>query len=89
MEDRLRVRLLSVGLSFCLMGSEAWAEGPDWMASFQEPPAPWITLQRQRTDELELLRIVLVKQDVQPPQPPTAPALESPAPLPPTANEMN
>ena len=88
MEDRLWAMLLMVGLGLCLMRSEALAERPDWVASFEEQPSPWITLQWQQTDELDLLRIVLVKQDVQPQQPPTAPALEAPAPLPPMANEL-
>lgn len=88
MEDRLRVTFLIAGFGVCLLGRDACAESPPWMLSFSEQASPWITLQRQQTDELELLRIVLVKQDVQPQQPPTAPALESPAPLPPTANEL-
>ena len=88
MEDRLRIMLRTAGLSLCLMVGSALAEDA-WIDAFRRPEAPWITLEWSSPRDRDLPRIRLVKQDVQPQQPPTAPALELPAPLPSPASDFS
>ena len=88
MEDRLRIMLQTAGLSLCLMVGRAFADDA-WIDAFRRPEAPWITLEWSSPSDRELPRIRLVKQEVQPQQPPTAPALELPAPLPSAASEFS
>ncbi|MBC7815275.1 MAG: hypothetical protein IAG10_00075, partial [Planctomycetaceae bacterium] len=84
MEDRLWFMLLMITLCFCLIGSEASAEGPDWASPFRQQETPWLTLEWQRAGDLDLLRGVLVKQEENAPKPPPInPALEPSFPLPP------
>ncbi len=88
MEDRLQIMLRTAGLSLCLMAGSALAEDP-WIDAFRCSEAPWITLEWSSLGDRDVPRIRLVKQEVQPLQPPTAPALELPAPLPSPASEFS
>lgn len=88
MEDRLRVRLWTLGLSLWLLSGSALADDV-WVDLFRQPEAPWVTLEWSSSREADLPRIRLVKQDVQPQQPPTAPAQESPTQLPSQASDLS
>lgn len=88
MDDDLRILRRAIGLFFCLMGGGAFAEDA-WLDALRRPEAPWIVLESPESGDATLARIRLVKQDVQPQQPPTAPALDLPAPLPSPASDFS
>lgn len=89
MVDQVRIALLPTVFVCCWISAAAVADEPDWVADFEQPSSPWVMLERQISSEPDLFRIILVKQDVQPQQPPTAPALEPSARIPSTADEFS